>query len=259
MENNNEQKKQYFIEPNITLLNEGWETPDLDVLGDVLGCSVRHFNKALVAEYRHNIPCYITHWDNEYNFCSGDLNQHLIFLNAKNDYWGQYTYQFAHEFCHHLINLELTGNPGGALWFEEMICELASMYCVIKNAELWKTDAPYHGGSNYASSFRSYYIDNIIHRDDVPNSNLSVSSFIKENIEVLEQPDYQRGMYIYIAKGVVDIFINYPSLWNIILFFKDTKYRSSDYSGLEAFLDELGNILPSDIKGYGLLKKRLLG
>lgn len=60
--------------------------------------------------------------------CSKVGEEHIIFLNAKENYRCQWVYQFAHEYCHHLIDGTLTGEWSNLLWFEETICELSSLY-----------------------------------------------------------------------------------------------------------------------------------
>lgn len=242
---------------NFSLDEKGWGECNFDILKRVLGCSIDYFNGVLTNKYRHGIPYSVVHKDDT-PLCSGNASEHKIHLSSEGLVWDKHTYQFAHEYCHHLINIELIGNRIGAFWFEETICELASLYCLAKNAQLWKTNPPNPGLVYYASAFSDYY-NKTINRKEVPKSILSVSDFIKENILELEKPEYERGMYTYIAKGIIDIFINYPSLWNIILFFNKTNYQSEHYNGFDSFLDELESILPPEIKGYGLLKKRLLG
>lgn len=246
------------ISGNITLLGQNWGTCEIENLCRVFRCTVDYFESILLEQYKHNIPCRIEHWENDHPQCSGNSIIHIIFLTSENRCWDKHTFQFAHEYCHHLINIELTGNKVGAFWFEETICELASLYCLIKNANTWKSNPPYPNWIDYAPNFTTYY-KNEINEENVPISKLTIAEFIKENIAILEQPEYQRGMYTYIAKGIIDIFIVYPSLWNIILLFRNTNYRNENYKGFEAFLNELEVIIPPEVKGYGLLKRRLLG
>lgn len=247
-----------IVSNNIILSEQNWGECPIDNLSEVFKCTVGIFDSILLKEYQHNISCEINHWEKKYNLCSGDSAGHTIYLTSSGRCWDQYTFQFSHEYCHHLINIELTGDMIGAYWFEETICELASLYCLIKNAQTWKTRPPYYNWAVYASDFEVYYRKEIS-KEDMPTSNLSVAEFIKDNISILEQPQYQRGMYTYIAKGIIDIFIAYPSLWNIILFFKNTNYRDENYKGFDAFLNELDSIIPPEVKAYKLLKKRLLG
>ena len=60
--------------------------------------------------------------------CSNIGNDRIIYLHTRGDFWCQWIYQFAHEYCHHIINGTMTGELSGLMWFEESVCELASMY-----------------------------------------------------------------------------------------------------------------------------------
>ena len=81
--------------------------------------------------------------------------EHIIFLNAKENYWCQWVYQFAHEYCHHLIDGTLTGEWSNLLWFEETICELSSLYNLNKMIDYCTTN----GLPGYSPSVQ-VYLDN---------------------------------------------------------------------------------------------------
>lgn len=53
---------------------------------------------------------------------------YTIYLSARENYWSKYIYQFAHEYCHFLIYDPLDGKLETTFWFEESVCELASMF-----------------------------------------------------------------------------------------------------------------------------------
>jgi ABC-type nitrate/sulfonate/bicarbonate transport system substrate-binding protein len=68
-----------------------------------------------------------------------------IELTASGADAGPYVYEFAHEFCHVLSNYER--HPHHAVtrnhqWFEEALCEVASLYTLKTLALAWQTAAP---------------------------------------------------------------------------------------------------------------------
>ena len=69
--------------------------------------------------------------------CCGNGELHTIFLYTHNNYWSQYVYQFAHEFCHHVVGGPLDGLLDSSFWFEESLCELASCYFMKKVIGIW--------------------------------------------------------------------------------------------------------------------------
>ena len=48
-----------------------------------------------------------------------------------------YIYMIAHEYCHYLINGPLDGKLETSFWFEESICELASMFFLNRATIRW--------------------------------------------------------------------------------------------------------------------------
>ena len=69
-------------------------------------------------------------------------------------------YQFSHELCHVLSNYEVTKKDANQ-WFEEALCEGASIYAVNRMSQVWKTNPPYSSWQSYASNLEKYY-DNIM-------------------------------------------------------------------------------------------------
>lgn len=72
-----------------------------------------------------------------------------IGLTAKNTYWAEYSFQFAHEFCHALANFannpqRLVRYPRHAnFWLEESLCEMASLFTLRAMGRSWRTAPPY--------------------------------------------------------------------------------------------------------------------
>ena len=85
----------------------------------------------------------------------------VIQLDTGGRLWCQYAYQFAHEFCHVLCG----PRPGdrGNLWFEETLCETASLYVIRGMARSWRTDPPYPHWRDYRDALRDY-ADETMHR-----------------------------------------------------------------------------------------------
>ena len=52
----------------------------------------------------------------------------VVKLNTGKTFWSQYAYQIAHEICH--VHCSFREGPRENLWFEESICETASLFCL---------------------------------------------------------------------------------------------------------------------------------
>ncbi len=172
---------------------------------------------------------------------------HLITISATNNYWGQWVYEFAHEYCHHLINGELTGEIKGLLWFEEVLCELSSMYNLYVIAKSWKeSDNPIK--KNNSPVFSDYLISHLrkindfLHDSGVPTqlikppfalshptrhshktTSLRCSEFLREQLPTLHEEQYHRQIYSVVAACVLPLFLQNASLWKLILHIGDSR------------------------------------
>ncbi len=77
-----------------------------------------------------------------------------VLLNTSDTFWAQYAYQFGHELCHVLCNYREADNP--QLWFEESLCETASLFALRRMADTWKTNPPYRNWKSFAPAFDNY-------------------------------------------------------------------------------------------------------
>ncbi len=81
-----------------------------------------------------------------------DTRPYKIYLSVHDTYWSQYVYQFAHELCHVLTRFDrFKGHKHK--WFEETLCELASLFALHRLAERW-VEAPRTQSTRHRSSLR---------------------------------------------------------------------------------------------------------
>lgn len=85
-------------------------------------------------------------------------------MSASNRLWAKYAYQFAHEYCHHQIFSNFINSYDQFGWFEESLCELASIHSLKYMAEEWRNNPPYSNWRSYSSSLDEY-ADEIINRE----------------------------------------------------------------------------------------------
>lgn len=125
--------------------------------------------------------------------------------------WSQIVFQFSHEFCHLLI-----GNPvpPSMRWFEESVCELASLFFLEKLAIIWGQSGLL-AHPEYAPSLISYRTNRINSVEDLKNpSDLSdpSSAIWKDAIANC----YNRNFNLQIAKLLLPVFSKYPQLWETV-------------------------------------------
>ena len=66
-------------------------------------------------------------------FRRGPKGEYLVRLNTGDRHWAQHAYQFAHEFTHILANYD--EHERRNKWFEESICEMASLFVLRRMSE----------------------------------------------------------------------------------------------------------------------------
>ena len=147
--------------------------------------------------------------DNQRDYPEYLHNKKIIYLaTAGNDYWAQNAYQLSHELCHHFI---MKKSPtGDNSWFEESICELASIYYLSEVASNWSTSSN-DDKSSYYSGITRYLSKLLISPLNLNLKELSIQSsvFYKE----MNSNQYLRDKNRFIANKLLPIFKKTPSLW----------------------------------------------
>jgi hypothetical protein len=97
----------------------------------------------------------ITHYEHE----DGRV---VIGLATRDTFWSQYAFQFAHEFCHALMDhandwRRLWHNGDHAnQWVEETFCEVASLFALRAMGKAWDTSPPYKHWRSYGEKLTEY-------------------------------------------------------------------------------------------------------
>lgn len=163
--------------------------------------------------------------------CLRQIN--TILLNCDIHTWNQAAYQFSHELCHFMIPNNVTDNYR---WFEESICETASLYFLRLLTHLWlnnNVNLKTTDGALYAYLFTEY-AENASHKA-VPFNLHDVSA-----IDGLKADCYQRDKNCYIANLILPIFNKHPNLWKSVPYLSSV---SSSENILEMFY-EWGQVSP---------------
>ena len=88
---------------------------------------------------------------------SYDLRPYRMWLSARDTYWCQYVYQFAHELCHVMTHFDRYRDHRHR-WFTEALCELASLFVLQRLATVWAENPPdgVAEAAAYAPHFATY-------------------------------------------------------------------------------------------------------
>ena len=201
------------ISNNMYLSEEGFGQFNFDIVCDLLKHVDIWLSDALGRPPFSSGTVAVVHGD-ENPMCCKHESIHVILLTAEDDYWCQWVYQFAHEYCHHLIDGPLDGELHGLKWFEETICELSSLFCLHRMADYCNSHANpcldlYHP---LVQNYLEYLLRG--EEDGVP-----LHLYMQRNLHLLTQPVYHRDIYRDIARRILSLFVDCPSLWRIIFHF----------------------------------------
>ena len=149
----------------------------------------------------------------------GPGGEYRVNLHASGENWHLYVYEFAHELCHILSNYE--ENVGADTtkynqWFEETLCETASLYTLQRLATTWEQSPPSPRWAREAPRLRRFF-DHLIaegHRQLPPHTPLH--TWLHANEERLRQDPYQRKENEVMAKLLLPLFQDNPQNWQAL-------------------------------------------
>ncbi|MBI2306279.1 MAG: hypothetical protein HYU78_03160 [Rhodocyclales bacterium] len=149
----------------------------------------------------------------------GPGGEYRVQLHAKGEKWHLYAYEFAHELCHILSNYEHNVGPQTVKhnqWFEETLCETASLFTLTSLAASWERSPPEQRWAGEARNLRRFF-DHLIsegHRQlpaDAP-----LSAWLQENEAELRQNPYWRKKNEVVANLLLPLFRSNPQNWEAL-------------------------------------------
>ena len=153
-------------------------------------------------------------------------NRIAIGLTARDTRWAQYSFQFAHEYCHALINSTndergLTHDRRYAnLWLEESLCETASLFTLRKLSRAWLIAPPYAAWRDYAPWFTAYAEERLALPEHHLPAGTSFAVWFRANKSALRQDPIRRDRNTIIAAQLLPIFEKEPRGWGALAFFR---------------------------------------
>ncbi len=148
-----------------------------------------------------------------------------IGLATQDTHWAQYSFQFAHEFCHALANYSSTSSrrlvryPRHAnLWLEESLCETASLFALRAMGRSWQTDPPHSAWREYAVWLNSYAAERLALAKHRLRPGTPFSIWFRENQSLLRRNPTERSRNTIIATQLLPIFEADPRGWEALAF-----------------------------------------
>ena len=152
-------------------------------------------------------------------------NRIAIGLTARDTHWAQYSFQFAHEYCHALINY--SNDERGLrrdrryanLWLEESLCETASLFTLRALSRSWLVAPPYAAWRDYAPWFSAYARERLALPEHHLPAETSFVVWFRANESALRQDSTRRDRNTIVAAQLLPIFEKEPRGWGALAFF----------------------------------------
>ncbi len=149
-----------------------------------------------------------------------------IGLAVKDNHWAQYSFQFAHEYCHALINYNNNHTKVASharypnLWLEESLCETASLFTLRALSRSWRIAPPYAAWRDYAPWFVAYAEERLALPEHHLPAGTSFVVWFRANEPALRQDSTRRDRNTIIAAQLLPIFEKEPRGWGALAFFR---------------------------------------
>jgi hypothetical protein len=145
-------------------------------------------------------------------------------LSARDTRWAQYSFQFAHEFCHALANYAnspqrtIPDTPNANLWFEESLCETASLFSLRAMSRTWQSSPPYPAFRAYAPWLADYVQQRLAEPENHLPAGTSFTTWFRQHEPALRKDAGHRDRNTIIASQLLPIFEAEPAGWEAVTF-----------------------------------------
>jgi hypothetical protein len=222
------------------IIEEGnWGDVETNEIHKVLSSTLSLFQPSCPTLQKHTIVVSSTADDPKVLYELRDGHTYHIQLTAKNRHWCQYVFQFAHELGHIMCNFRKENHAN--LWFEESICELASLYALQRMGNKWDQISDGTNSKEYAQEFEKYRIHRI--KESSYPVNFQLAAWWNQNRSILSQNPHLRKQNIWVALTLSDLFDQNPTIaWSTCFYLNNSlTHRKADF---EQYLQNWKNACP---------------
>ena len=145
-------------------------------------------------------------------FGRGPNGEYRVRLNTGKTYWAQYAFQFAHEFCHILCDYKADDESNK--WFEESVCETASLFALRRMSQTWRAAPPYPNWKDFAPHLASYAAERM--REVRLPADLTLAAWYHQNEAELRKNPCLRDKNRVVAGELLPLFEKAPEHWESV-------------------------------------------
>jgi hypothetical protein len=176
----------------------------------------------------------------------GPAGEIRIKLNVEGFLWSRFAFQFSHELGHVLCGAEEYPNPN--MWFEETLCETASLYALSRMAETWKTRPPYPNWTDYAPSLKKYRDERVEKEGDKIPEGTSFQDWFSGLEPKLRTDPHRRSTNLTLAVALLPLFEEAPEHWNALRTLN--KVRGDATRSFSRYLGDWSRSAPEHHRGF---------
>ncbi|WP_066332716.1 tripartite tricarboxylate transporter substrate-binding protein [Azohydromonas lata] len=203
----------------ITVREGGWGNANTRDIRDVLVAVARELQQRIPG--RPLAPIVVSHTARSpiSLYERGPRGEYQVQLTARDDRWAGYVYEFAHEFCHVMANYERHPHfqaAGAHQWFEEALCEVASLYTLQRFAAEWQIAPPSPRLQGYAQELQASADRFLAEKHRRLAAGQTLAAWFAANEPVLRKGPYDRDRNEVVATQLLSLFEENPQLWEAL-------------------------------------------
>lgn len=200
----------------------GWGKASREDIQTVLDAAANELAESLPAPLL--APIVVTHTDGPpvALYGRGPQGEYRIHLHARGENWHLYAYEFAHELCHLLSNHDGHLQAGDSVhpnqWFEEAVCEAASLYVLKNLAASWSRSPPEPRWADEVPLFQRFFDTLIAERHRRLPAGTPLGEWLRENERALRGDPYLRQKNEVLANLLLPLFESDPASWQALAY-----------------------------------------
>lgn len=175
-------------------------------------------------------------------FKRGPNGEIRVKLASEGTLWAQYSFQFAHELGH--IVCRYDPDEHSNKWFEESVCEMASLFVLRRMAVSWEKNPPFSHWADYRKSLKSY-ADDRLKKSALPPDQ-SLAAWYAERAEAFRKNATQRENNLVIAAALLPYFEEKPERWRAFWFLNVEKMTPAH--GVEEYFAAWRKNCPEELR-----------
>ena len=245
------------LESDIIILKNGeWDNVPLAKVMLVLNTCVDFFKAHISSENFNTKKVYVqNHRDIDDPFVHSKLfkltPENWIYISVEGENWIDYLHQFAHEYCHHLIESPFENENDKFGWIEEVFCEVARLHVIKHTLDTWKNINAYPEFTRDTPLLEDYLTRKL--SKERAKINTPLNQWINKHLEDLFLERYFRDKNELVAVNIASLFFENPTLWNCIPLIKTIEV--TDSMELKDFFNEWEKLIADDDKKVWLQLK----